>query len=40
MEIWGGKVDTVEAAQKAFYHRAKMNSAARDGRYSDEMEAA
>ena len=38
MEIWGGSVDKVEAAQKAFYHRAKMNSAARSGSYSEEME--
>ena len=38
MQIWGGSTDKVEAAQKAFRHRAKMNSAARDGRYSDEME--
>jgi fructose-bisphosphate aldolase, class I len=38
METWGGSADKVEAAQKAFYHRAKMNSAARDGRYSDDME--
>ena len=38
MQIWGGSTDKVEAAQKSFRHRAKMNSAARDGRYSDEME--
>jgi fructose-bisphosphate aldolase, class I len=38
MEIWGGSIDKVEAAQKAFYHRAKMNSAARSGSYSEEME--
>ena len=38
MEIWGGNVDKVEAAQRAFYHRAKMNSAARSGSYSEEME--
>jgi fructose-bisphosphate aldolase class I len=38
MEIWGGSTDKVEAAQRAFRHRAKMNSAARDGRYSDDME--
>jgi fructose-bisphosphate aldolase, class I len=38
MEIWGGDVDKVEAAQRAFYHRAKMNSAARSGSYSKEME--
>ncbi|HEX6710540.1 MAG TPA: class I fructose-bisphosphate aldolase, partial [Rubrobacter sp.] len=40
MEIWGGNVDMVEAAQKAFRHRAKMNSAARSGSYSEDMEAA
>jgi fructose-bisphosphate aldolase class I len=38
MEIWGGDVDKAEAAQKAFHHRAKMNSAARSGDYSEEME--
>jgi fructose-bisphosphate aldolase class I len=38
MEIWGGDVDKVEAAQRAFYHRAKMNSAACAGCYSEEME--
>lgn len=38
MEIWGGDIDNVEAAQRAFYHRAKMNSAARSGSYSEDME--
>jgi fructose-bisphosphate aldolase, class I len=38
MEIWGGKAENVERAQKIFHHRARMNSAARDGRYSEEME--
>ncbi len=38
MEIWGGSVDKVEAAQKAFRHRLKMNSAARQGKYTDDME--
>jgi fructose-bisphosphate aldolase class I len=38
MEIWGGSVDKVEAAQRAFYHRARMNSAARSGSYSEDME--
>jgi fructose-bisphosphate aldolase class I len=38
MEIWGGDASKIEAAQKAFHHRGKMNSAARDGRYSDDME--
>jgi fructose-bisphosphate aldolase class I len=40
MEIWGGTAEKVEAAQKAFYHRAKMNSAARSGSYSEDMEEA
>ena len=38
MEIWGGDTDKIEAAQKAFHHRGKMNSAARDGNYSQDME--
>lgn len=38
MEIWGGKEENVEEAQKAFYHRLKMNGAARSGSYSEEME--
>ena len=40
MEIWKGESGNVEEAQKAFYHRAKMNSAARDGKYSEDMEQA
>jgi fructose-bisphosphate aldolase class I len=40
IEIWGGSTDKVEAAQKAFRHRCKMNCAARSGSYSDDMEAA
>ncbi|MDQ4106754.1 MAG: fructose-bisphosphate aldolase class I [Actinomycetota bacterium] len=38
MEIWGGDNSKVEEAQRAFYHRAKMNSAARSGSYSEDME--
>ncbi len=38
MEIWGGDTNKAQAAQKAFHHRAKMNSAARAGDYSKEME--
>jgi fructose-bisphosphate aldolase class I len=38
MEIWGGDNSNVDAAQRAFYHRAKMNSAARSGSYSEDME--
>lgn len=40
MEIWKGESGNVEEAQKAFYHRAKMNSAARNGKYSEDMEQA
>ncbi len=38
MEVWGGDAGQVEAAQRAFYHRLKMNGAARSGSYSEEME--
>src|SRR5213593_525738 len=38
LKAWQGKPENVEAAQRAFYHRAKMNSAARSGMYAPEME--
>src|SRR3954471_13274887 len=38
LKAWGGKQENVEAAQRAYYHRAKMNSAARTGMYAPEME--
>jgi fructose-bisphosphate aldolase, class I len=38
LKAWGGKEENVEAAQHAYYHRAKMNSAARTGLYAPEME--
>jgi fructose-bisphosphate aldolase class I len=38
MKTWKGDSSNVEEAQRAFYHRAKMNSAARSGSYSEEME--
>jgi fructose-bisphosphate aldolase class I len=38
LKRWGGKPENVEAAQRAYYHRAKMNSAARTGLYAPEME--
>ena len=37
-KAWSGKPENREAAQRAFYHRAKMNSAARTGSYAPEME--
>ena len=38
IKAWGGKAENVEAAQRAYYHRAKMNSAARTGAYAPSME--
>jgi fructose-bisphosphate aldolase class I len=38
IKAWSGKPDNVEAGQRAYYHRAKMNSAARTGMYAPEME--
>jgi fructose-bisphosphate aldolase class I len=40
LKAWQGKPENVEAAQRAYYHRAKMNSAARTGMYAPEMERA
>src|SRR2546421_485613 len=38
LKAWGGHDENVEAAQRAFYHRAKMNSAAQTGTYAPDME--
>ena len=38
LKAWFGKEENVEAAQRAYYHRAKMNGAARTGMYAPEME--
>jgi fructose-bisphosphate aldolase class I len=38
LKAWVGKEENVEAAQRAYYHRAKMNGAARTGMYAPEME--
>ncbi len=38
LELWAGNDANVAAAQKALYHRAKMNSAARSGVYKPAME--
>jgi fructose-bisphosphate aldolase, class I len=40
LKAWGGKPENVEAARRAYYHRAKMNGAARTGMYAPEMETA
>jgi len=39
LEIWRGESDRVAAAQRALYHRAKCNGAARRGEYNAGMEA-
>ena len=40
LKAWKGDTANVAAAQKIFYHRAKMNSAARSGSNNDRMESA
>ena len=40
IKAWKGESGNVGTAQKIFYHRAKMNSAARSGSYTQEMETA
>lgn len=38
LKAWCGGPENVEAGQRAYSHRAKMNAAARSGRYAPEME--
>ncbi|HLE49002.1 MAG TPA: class I fructose-bisphosphate aldolase [Patescibacteria group bacterium] len=38
LKNWGGVYENIEAAQKAFLFRARMNSLAREGKYSPDME--
>jgi fructose-bisphosphate aldolase, class I len=38
LDIWHGKEKNVTEAQKALYHRAVCSSAARQGKYNNEME--
>jgi len=40
LKAWHGEAANIPAAQKAFYLRAKLNGAARYGKYTTEMEAA
>ncbi len=40
LNAWKGSQANVEAGQKALLHRAKLNGAARSGRYSEDMESA
>jgi len=38
LETWHGKKENLKAAQQAFHHRAKCNSEAARGRYTDKLE--
>lgn len=38
MKVWGGKAQNVKAAQSAFLKRAKLNSLAAAGKYTEAME--
>ena len=38
LKTWSGKAANIAAAQKAFYHRARMNSLASQGKYGPDME--
>jgi fructose-bisphosphate aldolase class I len=38
LKIWKGEAENVESAQKALFHRAQCNSAARYAKYSSDME--
>lgn len=40
LEAWQGEASNVTAGQRAFYHRARCNSAAREGRYTPDLERA
>ena len=40
LKAWSGKKENVAAGQRAFVHRAKMNSLAATGKWKEELEAA
>ena len=40
LKAWGGSSENMKAAQDAYYHRAKVTSAARRGEYTPDMEEA
>jgi fructose-bisphosphate aldolase class I len=40
LKAWKGQAANVAAGQRELLHRARCNGAARDGRYTKEMEAA
>jgi fructose-bisphosphate aldolase class I len=38
LKAWAGKAENFQAGQRAYFHRARMNGAARGGSYSPSME--
>jgi fructose-bisphosphate aldolase class I len=38
LKAWAGKGEKIEAGQRAFYQRARLNGAARSGSYTSDME--
>jgi len=38
LKVWSGRPENVEAAQQAYYHRTRLNGAARSGSYTADME--
>ena len=38
LKAWSGHEDKVAAGQQAYFHRARLNGAARSGSYTEEME--
>jgi len=38
LEKWGGKDENIEEAQRLLYERAHINTIARDGKYTPELE--
>ncbi len=38
LKAWAGQAANLPAAQKALYHRARCNGAARNGSYTPQME--
>jgi fructose-bisphosphate aldolase, class I len=40
LKAWGGKAENLAAGQRAFSHRAKMNGAAAQGKWSQKLEKA
>jgi fructose-bisphosphate aldolase class I len=38
LKIWRGSPSNIPAAQRAFHHRARMNSLAAQGKYRSDLE--